>query len=330
MGKFKVVITDYEFDTIQPEIEILEKAGAEVVAVQCKTEEEVIEVAKDADGIINQYAPVTRKVIESLENCKIIARYGIGFDTIDVDAATDNKILVTNVTDYCLDEVSDHAFALLISSNRKLVELNNAVKSGTWDFNISKPIFRLRGSVLGLAGLGNIAQYLAKKAQAFGMKVVAYDPFIPVEVAKSLDIELLELNEVCKAADYLSVHTPLNKHTKGLISTEQFQNMKSNAVIINTARGPIIDEKALIEALEQKEIAGAALDVVEVEPIEQDNPLVKMDNVILNPHVSFYSDSSELDLKKKTAQNVADVLEGFFPKYVVNKDLKAELRFQER
>lgn len=331
MSKFKVVITDYEFKTIEPELAILQQAGIEVISAQCRTEGEVIALAKDADGIINQYAPITKKVIDQLDKCKVIARYGIGFDTIDVDAATAKGISVANVTDYCIDEVSDHAFALLIASARKVVELNNAVKNGNWDFKVSKPIYRLSDAVLGLVGFGNIPQVLAKKAQAFGIKVIAYDPFVPEAVANEMGVELVELNELCRQSDFVSVHTPLNVHTKGMISDEQFASMKSNAFIINTARGPIIDEQALILALKQKKIAGAGLDVLETEPIAKDNPLLTMDNVIINPHVAFYSEASELDLQRKTAQNVADVAEGFYPKYLVNKGVKdiASLRDRE-
>ena len=187
MKKFKVVVTDFEYESLQPEIDVLSKLDVEFVKAQCKTEDEVIEACKDADGIINQYAPITRKVIEKLENCQVIARYGVGVNTIDVDAATDHGIVVGNVTDYSIDEVSDHGFALIMSLARKVVRLNSEVKEGVWDFNLGKPIFRLRGRTLGLVGLGRIPQALAKKAQAFGLKVVAYDPFMPAEVAREKD-----------------------------------------------------------------------------------------------------------------------------------------------
>lgn len=330
MSKFKVVITDYEFRSIEPEIEILESVGAEVIAVQCTTEEEVIQVAKDADGILNQYAPITSRVIQQLEKCKVIARYGIGFDTIDVEAASSKAIAVANVTDYCIDEVSDHTLALLLAAARKIVHLNHLVKSGGWDFEASKPIFRLRDRVLGLVGFGNIPQLVAKKAQAFGLRVLAYDPYVPAHIAESMQVEMVDLDELCKQSDFLSVHPPLNKHTRGMISTEQFNLMKEEAVIINTARGPIIDEQALIQALLDQKIAGAALDVLETEPIAQDSPLLTMDHVIINPHVAYYSEESVLSLQRKTAQNVADVLSGYYPQYLVNKEIKSNLSLKER
>ncbi|MDC3412197.1 C-terminal binding protein [Aquibacillus sp. 3ASR75-11] len=330
MNKYKVVVTDYEYETLALEIKVLEAAGAQLVATQCRTENEIIEAVKDADGIITQYAPISRKVIESLSNCKVISRYGIGFDAIDVKAATEKGILVSNVTDYCLDEVADHAFALLMASARKVVQLNQAVKNGNWDFKIGAPIYRLKGRTLGLIGLGNIPQSLAKKAQAFGLEVIAFDPFVSEAVAQKWNVTLVDLDTLCEQSDFVSVHAPLNEHTQGMVSDQQFSKMKQEAFIINTARGPIIDQNALIRALQQQEIAGAALDVVETEPIAKDNPLVTMDNVILNPHTAWYSEESMLELKQKVAQNVADVLSGFFPSYVVNKDLLETLNLQTK
>lgn len=208
--------------------------------------------------------------------------------------------------------------------------MNNAVKSGTWDFKVATPIFRLRGRILGLVGFGNIPQSVASKAQAFGLEVIAYDPFIPESVAKQMNVELVSLDELCERSDYISVHVPLNTHTEGMISHEQFNRMKPETFIINTARGPVIDEAALIQALQEGKIAGAGLDVLEVEPIRADNPLLKMDNVIINPHSAFYSVEAEAELKRKTAQNVADVLSGYFPSYVVNKEVKEKLSLKEK
>lgn len=330
MKKFKVVVTDFEYESLQPEIDVLSELDVELVKAQCKTEEEVIEACRDADGMINQYAPITRKVIENLTQCKVIARYGVGVNTIDVDAATEHGIVVGNVTDYSIDEVSDHAFALLLALARKVVKLNAEVKAGVWDFNIGKPAFRLRGRTLGLIGLGRIPQALAKKAQAFGIKVVAYDPFMPAEAAKELEVELLSLNEVCEVSDFVSVHAPLMETTKGMISDEQFLKMKKEAFIINTARGPVIDESALIRALEAGQIAGAGLDVAEVEPMLRDNPLLEMENVIITPHIAWYSEESELELKRKTARNVVDVLSGFYPDYLFNRDVKEKINLREK
>ncbi|MBU8906213.1 C-terminal binding protein [Desertibacillus haloalkaliphilus] len=330
MSKFKVVVTDYEYDSFVPEEEVLNKLGIELTLEQCKTEEDVIAACKDADALINQYAPISRNVIEKLENCKVISRYGVGFNTIDIDAATEKGIVVGNVTDYCLDEVSDHAMALLLSSVRKVTLLNNTVKGGDWDFKVAVPINRLRGRTLGLLGFGNIPKTLARKAQAFGVNVIAYDPFVPESVAKEFSTELVSLDELCERSDYISVHLPLNEHTEKIISHEQFDTMKKEAFIINTARGPVIDEEAMIKALQEGKIAGAGLDVLEVEPIDPNNPLLKMDNVIINPHAAFYSVEAQDELKRKTAENVADVLSGYFPTYLVNKDVKEKLNLKDK
>lgn len=316
---FKILFSDYEYESLEIEENVIKEQipDVEFIYGQCKTEEEVIAIAKDVDAIINQYAPLGKKVIDSLTNCKVISRYGVGFNTIDVKAATEKGITVSNVSDYCLDEVSDHAMALLLSLARKVTFLNKKVKSGTWDYKKGMPIHRIKDSKLGLLSFGNIAQKVALKAQSFGMKIIAYDPYVPEKVAKELNVELVSFEELFKESDYISVHTPLNKATEGMVGTEQFKSMKEKAFIINTSRGQIIDEKALIDALQNNELAGAGLDVLELEPIEADNPLLQMDQVILNPHVAWHSMEAEKELKLKTAQNVADVLQGKEPKYIV-------------
>lgn len=330
MSKFKVVVTDFNYDTLSPEIELLKNIGAEVISAQCTTEEEVIRAAKDADGIISQYAPISKKVIDQLTNCKVVSRYGIGYDVIDVDAATDKGIMVCNVTDYCVEEVSDHAFALLMASTRKIVEQDKAVRSGIWDYKVTAPIYRLSNRVLGLVGFGNIPQMVAKKAQVFGLKVVAYDPFIQVQAAEQLDVDLVDMSTLCQQADFVSVHAPLNEQTKGMIGKEQFEQMKEEAFLINTSRGPVVDEQALIEALREKKIAGAGLDVLETEPISPNHPLLEMENVILSAHIAWNSKEAEFELKSKAAQNVADVLTGFYPIYLVNKALKERILLKDK
>lgn len=330
MSSFKVVVTDYEYSTFAPEKSVLDALGIELTLEQCKTEDDVIEKCKDADGLINQYAPLSRRVIENLDKCKVISRYGIGYNTVDIDAATEKGIIVGNVADYCLDEVSDHAMALLLSCARKITLMNNAVKSGVWDFKVAVPVYRLRGRVLGLVGFGNIPQAVSKKAQAFGLQVIAYDPFVSAEVAINHNVKLVTLDELLEQSDFVSVHVPLNASTEGMIGEEQFNKMKKEAFIINTARGPIINEKALIQALQEGKIAGAGLDVLEVEPIAKDNPLLTMDNVIINPHSGFYSIEAEEELKRKAAQNVADVLSGYYPSYLVNKGVKEKVTLKDK
>lgn len=330
MAKYQIVVTDHEYENLNIEEEIIGQLDAELVAAQCRTEEEVIRAAQNADAILNQYAPVTRKVIQNLKKCKVISRYGVGVNTIDLQAATEKGIVAANCTDYCLDEVADHALALLLAAARKVALLNEYVKNNVWDYKKAVPIFRLRGRVLGLVGFGKIPQNLCVKAKAFGLRIVAFDPFVSRELALKHGIEPVDLDTLCRTSDFISVHAPLSKDTQALIGERQFNLMKPEAVIINTSRGPVIDEQALINALQHSKIAGAALDVLEREPIAPDNPLLRMEQVILNPHVAWYSEESEQEMRRKVARNIVDVLTGYYPAYLANPEVKSVIDLKER
>ncbi|MCF6411337.1 C-terminal binding protein [Pseudalkalibacillus salsuginis] len=330
MEKWKVVVTDWEFEDLGYERSVLEEERFELVGAQCRTEEEVIEACRDADALINQYAPMSKRVLEGLEKCKVITRYGVGVNTIDVAAATERRICIANVPDYCIDEVSDHTFALLLSWARKIILADQTVKSGKWDFKVTRPIHRLRGRTLGLIGFGKIPQALAEKVKPFGLSVVAFDPYCPEEVGREKGVTLISLDELCSLSDIVSVHVPLTDTTKGMIGEKQFRSMKEHAFIINTSRGPVIDESALIKALEDKRIAGAALDVVEQEPIPRNHPLLAMENVIFTPHVAWYSEEAEKEMRQKAVLGVKDVLlHNRYPKYLVNKSMKDLLQLEE-
>ncbi|RXZ01741.1 C-terminal binding protein [Fictibacillus sp. S7] len=324
MSKMKVVVTDWEYDDLRYEKAVFEKySKVELIGAQCRTEEEVIEACRDADALINQYAPLGSTVIEQLEKCRVITRYGVGVNTIDLEAATGKGICVANVPDYCMDEVSDHALSLLLSARRKIVKANEQVKSGNWDFKVTQPIHRLRGQVLGLVGYGKIPQSLAEKVQPLGLKVVAFDPYYPAAEAEKKGVQLVSLEELCRVSDIISVHAPLTEGTKGMINASLFSQMKNDALLINTSRGPVVDEKALIEALETGEIGGAALDVIEEEPISENHPFLSMDNVILTPHVAWYSEEAAKEMRTKAALGVVDVLIcKEYPKYLVNKQVE--------
>lgn len=329
MKKWKVVVSDWEFEDLRYEKSILENEQLEFVTAQCKTEDDVIAHCRDADAIINQYAPISRNVIEALDHCQVIVRYGVGVNTIDLDAATEQGICVANVPDYCIDEVSDHAFALLLSWARKITFADKTTKDTKWDFKCFRPIYRLRGRTLGLVGFGKIPQRLAEKAVTVGLKIVAYDPYFPHDAAVERGVELVSLEELCSRSDMISVHAPLTKETKGLIGRRQFKKMKKEAFIINTSRGQVIDETDLIDALNDKEIAGAALDVVEAEPIRRDHPFLTADNVILTPHIAWYSEQAEKEMRSKVAMGVADVLfYRQYPKYLVNGRVKDKFKLQ--
>jgi D-3-phosphoglycerate dehydrogenase len=301
---FKVLLTDYEFENLKYEEDVFKESGLDIefVKAQCKTEDEVAEQAKHADAILNQYAPISRRVIESLENAKVISRYGVGVNTIDLDAANEKGITVANVPDYGMEEVSNHTLALLLSWARKVTLLNYEVKKGNWDFKACVPIHRFNNQTVGVLGFGRIPRRFIEKVKPLGFKLAAYDPFVSAEDMASAGVQKMELDEIISEADYLSVHVPLIKDTFHLLNADRFSQMKKNAVIINTARGPIIDEKALIEALENGIIAGAALDVAEEEPISIDSPLLHMDNVIITPHSAWYSEEAMVELRQKAAK----------------------------
>lgn len=309
---YKVLITDFEFENLKYEEAVFTESGLniEFVKAQCKTEDEVIAQAKHADALLNQYAPISRRVIESLGNARVISRYGVGVNTIDLDAANEKGIIVANVPDYGMEEVSNHALALLLSWARKVSLLNNEVKKGNWDFKACVPIHRFNNQTVGVLGFGRIPRRFIEKVKPLGFKLAAYDPFVSEEDMASAGVRKMELEEIIREADYLSVHVPLIKDTFHLLNADRFSQMKKNAVIINTARGPIIDEKALIEALEKAIIAGAALDVTEEEPISIDSPLLHMDNVIITPHSAWYSEEAMVELRQKAAKNIVQVLKG--------------------
>lgn len=328
MNTKKVYVTDYEYDTLAPEESELARAGLPLVPRQCQTEDDVIRQCADAAGLLNQYAPITRRVIEALPQLRVVARYGVGVNTVDLDAATERGVCVLNVPDYCADEVSNHAFALLMACHRKLVPLNTQVHSGGWDYNIGKPIHRLSGQTLGLLGFGRIPRLLAAKAAAFGLRLTVYDPFVTAEAVAPYGAVLLPLDTLLKTADIVSVHVPLTKDTEHLLGRSAFAQMKPGAILINTSRGPLIDEAALCEALREGKIAAAGIDVTEQEPPPQDHPLRTLPNAVITPHIAWYSEESERELKIKAARGIAEILCGYDMPNIVNGSVRAKLSLQ--
>lgn len=314
----KVVITDYQYDHINAEREIITKAGHELFDYQLKAPEELIPVVRDADAVITQYSDINAGVIRHMEHCKIIIKYGIGVNNIDCDAAAQKGIYVCNVPDYGVDEVSDHACAMILALGKKLPILTRSFRAGNWGYQSTVPLFRLSECTLGLIGFGRIPRMVAKKMQAFGMKVLAYDPYIKPEEAAALSVKAVSLEEILKNSDFLSIHCPLTSDTLHMIGEKELSLMKSSAVLINTARGGIADEKALIEALERGKLAGAGIDVFENEPVAPDHPLLHMENVIATPHSAWYSETAIAVLQKKAAEEVVNVLAGNKPFHCVN------------
>ncbi len=320
---YRIVITDCDHGSIEEEKEVFANMGAELVLAQVREEEEVIRACRGADGLINQYAFLTRRVLERLPKCKVIARYGVGVDSIDLQAATDFGIIVANVPDYCIEEVASHTVALILTLMRKTAFFDRKVKSNQWDFRLGMPIQRMSGKTLGLIGSGKIGLEVAKMISSFGVRVIAFDPFLPKAPE---GIQLKDFDAVLRESDILSIHCPLNDSTRHLIGENELKRMEKRPLLINTSRGPIIDERALIRALQEGWITGAGLDVLEREPPEPNHPLLTMENVILSPHVGFYSEESIRELKRRTAQNVASVLRGQWPRSVVNQEVRGKTR----
>jgi D-3-phosphoglycerate dehydrogenase / 2-oxoglutarate reductase len=324
-GLAKVVLTDYVWESLEVEKKTL--AGlAELTALQTKTPAEFLVQAADCDALLNTYAgPITAADMAKMPQCKIIARYGIGVDTIDLDAATAAGIIVTNNPTYCIEEVAEHTMALLLSATRKITFYDRAVRAGTWAVPPGKPIQRLAGSTLGLVGFGNIARQVAVRAAAFGMKVLYADPFVTAGQFKEPGTKV-ELPELYKQSDFVSVHPPLTPQTRGMINDDAFASMKSNAVIINCSRGPVISTDALVRALDAKKIAGAALDTTDPEPLPNPHALRGRENVIINPHAAWYSEQAMVGLQAGAPGEVRRVLSGQWPINVVNKAVKGKSR----
>lgn len=317
----KVVIGDCGYENVDQERSMLEGAGHELVYCHCRTEDDLIACASDCDVLIVQFAPVTRRVIEQLRRCRLICRYAIGVDIIDIDAATEHGIYVANVPDYCQDEVSNHAVALMLSMMRKLPQISASVKAGRWDYTVAKPLHRTLGRTLGILGMGRLGTLVARKMSNFGLEIITSDPFIHTEYSQQNGVRRVDMDTLLHSSDYLSIHVPLTKDTYHLIDDEAFSKMKDGVLIVNTARGPVISEDALVRALASGKVGGAALDVVEKEPLSPDSPLRGFDNVILTPHFAWYSDESIRILQRSVAEEALRVLSGQLPLHLVNTEV---------
>ncbi len=295
----------------------------------CSSQGEAIEAIKGSDVIINQGVPMPREVIQEIDQAQAIVSFGHGFDRIDDNAATDQGVILVNAAGFCTEEVSNHAIMLLLACAKKLGLLNELVRAGNWGpatRDAIVPMVPIDGQTLGLVGLGNIACATARKAKVFGLDLIAYDPFVPPWTAKEYKVELVStLDELASRSDFVSVHVPLNDHTRGLLNAEFFNAMKPTAYLVNTCRGPTVDESALIEALRSGQIAGAGLDVFEQEPTPADNPLLKMDNVVVTPHSAGTSDASRTVAEIQVGQEAARILRGTWPMSIVNPGVKAKI-----
>jgi len=327
----KTVLVDYDEDLFSPrgwEGEMLARAGIEWVVGQHRTPETALEAARDADVVIVQSVRrlLTRPVIEGLHKCRCAIRLGIGYDSVDVAAATERGILVCNVPNYCVDDVADHALALLMGSVRHIARQDRWIRAGRWDRTGARPARRMKGCTMGFVAFGRIARALAERVSGFSMTLLAYDPYLDAETMAFYGVEKVELDELLQRSDFISVHTPLTDETRHLLSAREFELMKEDVFLVNTSRGGIIDGSALAEALRSGKVWGVGLDVMEQEPLPLDSPLREFENVTFTPHVSANSEESVEDLYRTGCRIAIDVINGVWPEEVVNPAVEGRTR----
>ena len=318
----RVLITDYIWPDLEVEEKVMGGLGAELVIAPDGSEPVLAELAGNSDAIVTCFAPVTENVLRAASGCVTVSRYGVGVDNIDVDTATELGMVVAYVPDYCMDEVSDHTISLLLALSRRLLPFNTYARTEDWGtVPLSLPVMRLRGKTLGLVGMGRIGSEVCRKARVFGMKVLVWDPYLGPDQVEAIGAELVSFESMLSEADFVSIHVPLNPETRGVIGKNAFELMKPTSYLINSARGPVVDESALTKALEEEKIAGAGLDVMESPHPSKDNPLFSMDNVIITPHVAFFSQESLIELRTRASSAVVDILSGRVPGNIANPEV---------
>jgi D-3-phosphoglycerate dehydrogenase / 2-oxoglutarate reductase len=315
---FSVLISDHTWPSLDIERSILSAVGARIVEPKSQSEGHIVEAAAGVDAILTCFATIPSAAIRQSSRLQVVGRYGIGVDNIAVAEATSQGVLVTNVPDYCIDEVATHTLALILNLTRGISRFERGVRSGNWSLLQAGPLRRLRGSMLGIVGFGSIGREVATKALGLGLRVTAYDPHCTEEVALSLGVELQPLNMLLSNSDFVTLHTPLTPQTTHLVNASFLRRMRSTAYLINAARGGLVDQTALCKALSQGWIAGAGIDVVTPERLEPDDPLLQAPNCVVTPHVAFYSEDALVELQHRAATSVAEVLSSRRPVNVVN------------
>jgi D-3-phosphoglycerate dehydrogenase len=323
----RVVVTDYIEDNLDWEAEKLGAEGIDFEACQLKFRpaEEVLEKTADADVVVVNMVKMDENIISRLENCKVIIRHGVGYDNVDVDACTKHGIIFAYQPSYCMEDVAEHAMMLILACARKLLEgrkiLQESVERGEWDFSELPPIHRMEGKTLGVVGTGRIGSIVCKRMKGFGFNVIACDPYLSDEQRAAIGVYFVDLEPLLSDSDFVSIHTPLNDETKDIVNAETLGLMKPTAYLINTARGPLVDVDALAEALQNKKIAGAAIDVYGLEPPPPSFPLLGMDNVILTPHMAWASEEAGQEIRERIVEDILLHARGKPPLYVVNKEV---------
>lgn len=319
---FDLVITDHAWPDMTIETELFTPLGINVTAAHCKTREDVIGVVKGAHAVISIHAPITAEVVtQALTECKIIAMNAVGFNAVDIDAVTQAGILLVNCPDYCAEEVADHTLALLLSCARGIFLFGRSIKDQIWDYRSAGTLMRVSDTTLGLVGFGRIAQAVAARAKGFQMTVKAYDPHADDSYFNKTGTQRVSLEELLGSSDFISLHTPLTESTHNMISDPQLRMMKSSAFLINTSRGKLVDEQALVRALSNGTIRGAALDTLGVEPPDFNGDIMNLGNLIITPHAAFYSEEAVEEVRRRSAHAVIDVFQGKLPSNIINKEV---------
>ena len=320
MSDFKVVVLDDRYDNYNEENAVLSELGVTVKQYYPASDKEAIEVVKDADGVLCNLFPLNGNIIRGMQKCKIISRYGVGFDNVDLEAANEKGILVCNVPDYAMEDVSDQALALLMGCIRKVSYKDRMIRDGKWNLHKDQLCYRQAGRVLGIVGFGHIGSTFCRKVSGFGYsKILVADPYVDEAVIKAGGGIKTDLDTLLSESDYVSVHCPLNEETTDMFDKDTLKKMKKGSILVNTARGPIVNEEALADVLQNGPLAGAGIDVFASEPLFKESPLRNLDNIIMSDHAGWYSEESTVELKTKVAQNVLKMLKGEQPDYPVNK-----------
>jgi D-3-phosphoglycerate dehydrogenase len=316
----KVVITDSHTDSHDIEREVLEDAGFDVEVVDVSSPEAVIEAGRGADGLLVCYASVTDEVLDALDDLVVVGRQGVGLDNVDVESATEHGVQVVHDPEYCMDEVPEHALALILAWHRRVARYDAALKEGNWDWTIGRPIHRLNGQTLGIVGFGGIPRKMVERYESFGFELVAHDPYVDSEVFEEYGVESLGLDALLGRADIVLTQVPLTPDTEGMFDASVFETMQENAILVNTGRGGVVDTDDLLEAIEADEIAGAALDVMPSEPPEEFD-LLKHEDVVATPHMAWYSEESLNWMRRNVTQQVVEAIEGERPEYLANPEV---------
>jgi len=319
---FVVIHTDPHHTDFRHEQTELDVIGARLRTLNVTTEEEVANACQDADALLVTYARIGRTALAGMPKLKIVVRTGVGYDSLDVAAATERQVMVANVPDYCVSDLAEHTMALLLAWWRRIVELDAQVRAEGWGRPL-RPVYRLEGKTLGILGMGRMGQAVAARAKGFGVNLVGYDPHIPESVFRALGVGRLGLVDLLARADIVTIHSLLGPETRGLICERTLRLMKPSAVIVNTARGGIINTDDLVRAIREGWIAGAALDVTEPEPLPLDHPIRSLSRVLITPHAAWYSEEAEPELRRRAARTIVQALRGERPDTLLNPEVCA-------